>query len=263
MSIWTDGLTVSRKQWDKYITLVRAINDKAAYELELWMQHRDSIGMDFLDYDTNGMNIFDAAYYIAEKYSNASAAVAVQLCEAMAEATGVPMLEAELAENPSYNEIAKTVQGVMNTSRNRAEISSAVGRLVKRTGARTVRRNAARNGAQYAWVPSGDTCAWCIMLAGKGWQYERNSDHKEHIHSNCDCNYAIRFDNKTQIAGYDPEAYADQYREADGSTRDEKLNSMRRKYYAEHKEEILAQKADAYAKRQELNSSQAVETDIN
>ena len=256
-----DGLTVSRKQWDRYISLVRAINDKAAYELELWMAHRDSIGMGLMEYDTNGMNVLDAAYYIAEKYSNASAAVAVELCEAMAEATGYQMLPAELADNPTFDEIAKTVQGVMNESQNRSEISSAVGRLVKRTGARTVRRNAARNGAHYAWIPSGDTCAFCIMLAGKGWQYE-GSDHKEHIHSNCDCNYAIRFNTKTNVAGYDPEAYANQYREAEGGTRDEKLNSMRRKYYAQHKEEIRAQQASAEEKREELNSSEAEEDDI-
>jgi hypothetical protein len=65
------------------------------------------------------------------------------------------------------------------------------------------------------------------------------------------------------VEGYDPEAYANQYRDAEGDTRDEKLNSMRRKYYDQHSEEIRAQQASAEEKREELNSSQAEETNVN
>ena len=64
------------------------------------------------------------------------------------------------------------------------------------------------------------------------------------------------------MAGYDPRRYLDLYESADGSTPKEKINAMRREFYAENKEEINAQKRSAYEKRQELNSSAAEEVDV-
>ena len=31
-------------------------------------------------------------------------------------------------------------------------------------------KNALRDGAEFAWVPNGDTCAFCMTLASRGWQ---------------------------------------------------------------------------------------------
>lgn len=257
-------MQISRNVWNRYIKLLRGINDTAALTLEKWVF--DNFGEGLIDVatrDQDGYNIIDYAYMVTSEYGNASAAVSAEMVEAMAELAGVAIPPAELAPNPTYDEVAKTVQGVLKTSQNREEITSAVSRLVKQTGARTTRRNARRDNAQYAWVPSGDTCAWCIMLAGKGWQYARSESYKDHIHSNCDCAYAIRYNSRMSVEGYDPEAYANQYRNADGETRDEKLNAMRRKYYDQHSDEILKQKATAEEKREELNSSQAEETNVN
>lgn len=68
--------------------------------------------------------------------------------------------------------------------------------------------------------------------------------HAEHIHANCDCEFAVRFDGSTSVAGYDPEKYLRQYRAA-GSD----VNAMRRIDYAAHRERINAQKRAAYAAR--------------
>lgn len=255
-------MTISRKTWDKYIKLLGAINETAAREFTLYIEHNGTDIFDVNYRDSNGNNIIDLACYLANRYGNASAAVSAQMFEAISELSGVDVPYPELEPPPSYDEVAKTINGVLKVSRNTEELTGAVTRLVKRTGLRTTRRNAKKYGAEYAWIPNGDTCAWCVMLAGKGWQTDR-SGQPEHLHSNCDCTYAVRYNSDTKYAGYDPEEYADQYRDAEGSTRDEKLNSMRRKYYAQNREEILAQKADAYAKRQELNSSSAEEMDIN
>ena len=256
-------MRISRKAWNNYISLLRAINDKAASELVTWMNINGGDGLLNVDIrDSNGNNIIDAAYLIAQKYGDASAAVSAQMYEAIAELSGVYIPPAELEPSPTYGEVAKTVQGVLKTSQNREEISSAVGRLVKQTGARTTRRNARRDGAQFAWIPSGDTCAFCIMLASNGWMNARKADHKDHIHSNCDCTYAVRFNEYTQVAGYEPEKYREQYDNAEGSNYKEKLNSMRRRYYAENREDILSQKISASEKRAELNASSAEETKV-
>ena len=85
--------------------------------------------------------------------------------------------------------------------------------------------------------------------------------HAEHIHANCDCTYAVRFDGKTNVGGYNPDKYRRMYYDADGYSPKDKINSLRREFYAENKEEINRQKRDAYAKRKELNSSKAEEFD--
>lgn len=65
--------------------------------------------------------------------------------------------------------------------------------------------------------------------------------HAEHIHPNCDCTYAVRFDGKSNVEGYDPEKYLDMYYEADGSTPQERINAMRRMQYAAHPEKYREQ----------------------
>jgi hypothetical protein len=146
-------------------------------------------------------------------------------------------------------------------------VSGAVERLVKMNGADTVLQNAKRDGAEWAWIPNGDTCMFCIALASRGWQEASRAilqgGHAEHIHAHCDCTFAIRHDSSTNVRGYDPERYRGMYDNADGRNSKDKINAMRREAYAENKEIINAQKRSAYAKRKELNSSRAEELRVN
>ena len=101
----------------------------------------------------------------------------------------------------------------------------------------------------YALVTKyGDSCAFCLTLASRGWQRASQAaikgGHAEHIHANCDCEYAVRFDGRTSVAGYDPDAYLAQYNAAGGD-----INRMRRVNYAANKERINAQKRAAYEAR--------------
>lgn len=134
---------------------------------------------------------------------------------------------------------------------NPANLPNGVSRLVKRAGADTSLRNAARDGAEWAWVPHGDTCPFCITLASNGWQNASDKvlkgGHAQHIHANCDCEFAIRFDHRTTVAGYDPEKYLAQYNAAGGD-----INAMRRIDYAARKDAINAQKRAAYAVKNAL-----------
>jgi hypothetical protein len=101
-------------------------------------------------------------------------------------------------------------------------------------------QNSLRDGAQFAWIPAGETCAFCLTLASRGWQYASKKaikgGHAEHIHSNCDCAYAIRFNEKTNVEGYDPDRYLSMYQNAEGRTPQDRINSLRRAAYAEDKE---------------------------
>jgi hypothetical protein len=50
---------------------------------------------------------------------------------------------------------------------------------------------------------------------------------------------------------------------AEGNTKEEKLNSIRRMAYKENKERINAQKRSVYEKHKELENSEAEEINVN
>lgn len=237
-------MRISSKDWKSYIEKLSELDEKASQEMLKWIQLHG-----FSDTDA----LIDYAYALATKYGEGSAALSAAMFDAVAEVSGKFVEDAIVAPTPSKNEVAKMVNGVTKWSKNPNSVANAVGRLVKRTGADTTLQNAQRYGAQFAWVPHGDTCAFCITLASRGWQYMSEktlkNGHAEHIHSNCDCTYAVRFDDKSGVAGYDPEEYKDMYYGADGDTPQERVNAIRRMKYQENKDRINAQKRAAYAER--------------
>lgn len=252
-------MTISEKDWRRYIDALRKVNDEAAGLVLRYLQ-------------TNGIPTERAAinalleycYAICGKYSEASAALAAEMYDALAALSGAAVPPALPAPVPEMSEVAKAVVGTMKTG-NEEIISSAIGRLVKQTGVDTTMQNALRDGAEWAWIPSGDTCAFCITLASRGWQEASKkaikNGHAEHIHANCDCTYAVRFDGRSTVAGYDPDKYLEMYNDASRShDPTEKINAMRREFYEQNKEEINAQKRSAYEKRKERESSAAEET---
>ena len=194
----------------------------------------------------DGPALIAYANALVTKYGEGSAELACQMYDALAEAQGVTLPAAEPAATAEYGEVARMVNATKR--QNPANLPNGVRRLVKRAGADTTLHNAIRDGAEWAWVPHGDTCPFCIMLASNGWQKASakllKGGHAEHIHANCDCEFAVRFDGSTSVAGYDPEKYLRQYRAA-GSD----VNAMRRIDYAAHRERINAQKRAAYAAR--------------
>lgn len=190
------------------------------------------------------------AHALVTKYGEGSAELACQMYDALAAAARAGVPTAEPAEPASYGEVARMVQA---TKASPPQMQRGVSRLVKRAGADTTLKNALRDGAEFAWVPQGDTCAFCLTLASRGWQKASQAaikgGHAEHIHANCDCEYAIRFDGASTVAGYDPEKYLKQYRDA-GSD----VNALRRVNYARNRERINSQKRAAYAARKALEA---------
>lgn len=240
-------MTIPAKDWTAYIKRLSALNAKAAAEMLKYVQTHGFADMD---------GLIQYAFALATKYGEGAAALSAAMYDAIAELSGRLLEPAIPAATASYSKVAKTMQGIANVSANEEIISSAVGRLVKQAGADTTLQNALRDGAEFAWVPAGDSCAFCIALASRGWQRASKAairgGHAEHIHSNCDCTYAIRFNTNTNVRGYDSRAYFDMYQSAEGNTPRQKINAMRRTQYAENKDEINAQKRSAYEKRQEV-----------
>lgn len=230
-------MQITAKTWNEYITRLSRLNQKAG---QLMRQYIDTHGTG----DTDALITYAAA--LVTKYGEGSAELACQMYDALAEAANAGVPAAEPAEPADYGEVARMVNATKN--QNPANLPNGVSRLVKRAGADTTLKNAVRDGAEWAWVPHGDTCPFCITLASNGWQKASSKvlkgGHADHIHANCDCEFAIRFDHNTTVAGYDPEKYLAQYNAAGGD-----INKMRRVNYAANKERINAQKRAAYAAR--------------
>lgn len=237
-------MKISVSDWLKYIRKLSAINSAAAKRMQSWMV-ANGLG------DVEAM--IDYAHALTTRYGEAAASLACEMYDAVAAAQGVAVASAEPAATATYQETARAVMGTLKNQR--STVPATVGRLVKQAGADTALQNAARDGAQFAWVPHGDTCAFCMMLASNGWQYMSEKalqgGHADHIHANCDCEYAIRFSPSGGVEGYDPAKYLELYENADGTTWDDKVNAIRRDQYAENKDAINAQKRAAYAARKE------------
>lgn len=229
-------MQLTAKAWNEYITRLARLNTVAG---KLMRQYIDAHGT--VDFDA----LIAYAHALVTKYGEGSAELACQMYDAAAEASGVTLPPAEPAETASREEVARMVNGNRNSPPN---LQSGVSRLVKQAAADTTLKNAARDGAEWAWVPHGDTCPFCIMLASNGWQKASKKalegGHAPHVHANCNCEYAVRFDSRTTVTGYDPEKYLAQYNAAGGD-----INKMRRVNYAANKERINAQKRAAYAAR--------------
>ena len=229
-------MRITATAWAAYTQQLAKLNKKAG---QLMADYIAAHGTG----DTDALIAY--AHALVTKYGEGSAELACQMYDALAAAAKAGVPAAEPAQPASYGEVARMVQAAKASQ---PQMQQGVSRLVKRAGADTPLKNALRDGAEWAWVPQGDTCAFCLTLASRGWQKASQAaikgGHAEHIHANCDCEYAIRFDGRSTVAGYDPDKYLRQYRAADGD-----INKLRRVNYAANKERINAQKRAAYAAR--------------
>lgn len=87
---------------------------------------------------------------------------------------------------------------------------------IKRAAGTTMMENAARDPLKprFARVPSGgETCKFCLMLAGRGFVYHSKKTAGEfgHYHDNCDCRIVASWD-KDGVEGYDPMSYHREWR---------------------------------------------------
>jgi len=229
-------MEISKQEWNKYINLLSAANKTAAKKMQAWIgQHGYGDAQAMIDY----------AYSLTTAYGEAAASIACQMYEEVAAAQNAAVPQAVPADALPYNYVKAAVEDKI--TRAPAQIPDTVGEMVKRTGADTTVKNALRDGAYFAWIPHGDACAFCIMLASNGWQRASKKTikggHAEHIHKNCQCEFAISFDGPGNVEGYDPDEYYRMWEEGHGN-----LDGLREKLYWDRHDKILAQKREWYAR---------------
>ena len=152
-------MKISRKAWNDYISKLAKCNKGAADAMWAYMSKHGIEDVEAL---------INYGYAVATKYGEASAAIAAEMYDATATLAGASVPAAVPAETATYGEVTAAVKKSAEYS-NQNTIANTVARLVKQAGADTTIQNAARDNAEWAWIPSGDTCAFCIALASRGW----------------------------------------------------------------------------------------------
>ena len=224
-------MRISENDWEKYINKLSKISEAASEKMQLFL----------LQNGTDDFNkIINHAKVLEGKYGTASAELACQMYDEIANASGVHVPSAEMANEATIAEVARAINANRTSLNNMVR---AVSRLVKQREADTMLHNAKRDRAEFAWIPHGDTCPFCLVIASKGWQTASEEtikgNHAEHIHANCNCEFAIRFNNNTEFEGYNPDELREIYDSAEGGSSKEKINYLRRKMYARSKEHVL------------------------
>lgn len=241
---------IPEKSWSKYIQRLAQINEKAASLMQAFV---DMAGLG------SKTDLIDYCYAVATKYGEASSALACEMYDAISDLEKATVPAAEPAATATYAETAKAVNGALKQSPSGATLSGTAYKLTKQAGADTILKNAQRDGAYWAWVPSGDSCSFCLMLASRGWQRASKKTmagaHASHIHANCKCSFAVSFSAEGNLPSFNPDRYLDMYEGAEGKRWQDKLNAMRREQYPDVKDHINAQKRAAYRKRKEFEET--------
>ena len=240
-------MKITEREWLKYRDSLSRINKRAEQEFITWL---DSKGGYAMVEKTEAVNY---AYALATKYGEASASLSAQMYDEIAELSGADVPPAEVAETATYEEVAEAINGAAKISTLSSYLGGVVNRLTKQAGADTTLKNAKRDHAMFAWIPAGETCVFCLGLAAEGWKYasKKGGKHASHIHASCDCTYAVKFEEDTKIANYDPSKYQKMIDDAEGDTKKEKMQSLRRDYIDRNRDTINEQKRIAYQENKE------------
>jgi hypothetical protein len=105
-------------------------------------------------------------------------------------------------------------------------VKKGVDTWVKYSGRDTIARNVKLDPAKprFARVPSGKTCAFCSMLASRGWVYhsEETAGAVSKFHAHCDCQIVPSWEHKdAHVRGFDPDADYERYRAARAQVKSE------------------------------------------
>ena len=145
-------MRIPEKAWADYVERLSRLNERAG---QLMAQYIERHGTG------DAAALADYAHALVVKYGEGNAELACQMYDAMAKAAGAAVPPAAPAEPAGYGEVARMVEAMR---RSPPLLRGGVSRLVKRAGADTTLKNVQRDGAEFAWVPHGETV---VLLSHK------------------------------------------------------------------------------------------------
>lgn len=237
-------MMISARDWANYANRLSKLSSTASQQALAYIQQHgvDDVGA-----------FYEFATALAGKYGEGAAAIACDMYDAIAALQGMILPAAAPAQMPTLEEITNVIGRALETAPSTAP--AEIGKLVKKSATRTMRKNAARDGAKMALIASGDGCPYCKMIASRGWSDARSdSSFEAHLHGNCRCEYAVRFNDKLGVEGYDPEGIKKEFADTGASGWKDRIKIVRRQYREDNKDKINAQKRVAYARKKETDN---------
>ena len=165
---------------------------------------------------------------LVQRYGDAVATAAAEWYERLRAAEVTGTYEALLADPLPTQQVESTVRALSrglygpdaDWTQVRSALAGALQRYVAEQARSTIERNALKDKAarRFARVPQGGRiCAFCAMLASRGFAYTsaKAAGEAHKYHDRCDCLVVPAFgDDDPVIDGYDPTALAARYEEA-------------------------------------------------
>lgn len=236
----------SRRQVDSLTSAQTNVTAQAKRELgQIWME------VQTLPEERRRDALLDLIPALVDKYGDVSGSVAAdwydQIRAAWLESEQLPSddYHAVAATNP-YNasDLHREITYQLNTAADGDDMEHVLDRLnarldkwIRQAGRDTIISSTANDPRKprYARVPKGRTCAFCAMLASRGFVYAsaETAGSFRKYHEQCDCEIVPSWDAE-RISGYDPDAlYADYLKARDETgklspTDSEVLAAMRR-----------------------------------
>lgn len=243
-------MIISSKSFDAYQKKQSEIRKKASDLMRQWIEK-------------NGVEDVEAlteyAHWLQGRYGMSAMSYACQMYDEIASLEGVTVAPATPANTGTYRMTQANVQESLARSPTGQLVTGVVERLVKQAVEDTTLKNASRDKAYFAWIPHGDTCAFCIALASRGWVGTADATTATHIHAHCDCTFAVKHRFDTEYEGFNHKSYLERYNRALKASKGDKnasasqnaINAMRRQDYQANKDKINQQKREAYARRKD------------
>lgn len=160
---------------------------------------------------------------VAVRYGDQAAAAAADFYELLRPTPKNALFQAVLAEPVRYEQAESTVRYAADHlwSRHPDKMLSLLDghlqRYVENTARDTIHLNARIDPTRPRWarVPAGGkTCAWCLMLASRGWVYETESSaggKGNDFHNDDRCMIVPSWEKHPKLDGYDPDAMFEKY----------------------------------------------------
>ncbi len=191
-------MQIPKQSADAYAAAVDSQADEAARRMRASLSTLDFSG-GYEERKAARDEAMESFKELVSVYGDAAATLAADFYEELAESAGEQSVES------SVRYAARNLFGQQASAAAFADaMDAALRRYVKKMANDTVSRNAVRDGARhgvkFARVPTGaETCAFCIMLASRGFVYasEKTAGEFDHFHDNCDCKV---------VAGFGPRA---------------------------------------------------------
>lgn len=260
-------MILDRKSFDRYSACVSRQAAEASRKLEKFISKIDFSG-GYEEKKAARNSIIEYMQHLVDAYGDAAATLAADFYNEIAEKAGVEASDALLADRVSDRSIANSVRygaksifgETVDAETFARSCAASLERYVKQQANETMIKNAVRDGGagvKFARVPRGaETCAFCMMLAGRGFVYANSKTAGEfkHFHDHCDCKVIAGFGDAA-VEGHDPKEYGKLYDEAvefdiyGHVAKVDTVNAMRRNAYDDIKDDRNERRRKLYAEK--------------